>query len=99
MNLAEAIKKCSMDAFDASVPCEVVLGYVESAEPLKVTIGDLKIPEEILYVSEHLLYREQEIRMGTYERVVVICEGICEGDTLVLMRKSGGGMYVAVGKI
>lgn len=99
MNLAEAIKKCSMDAFDASVPCDVVLGEVIGEDPYSVQVGKMKIPEEILYISEHLLRKVEEVNFGVYERTIVINKGISVGDTLVLIRKSGGGSYVAIGKI
>ena len=99
MNFAEAVKKCSMEAYGASIPCDAVTGEVEEAEPLVVRVGEMQIPSEILYVSEQLLYKEQEIRLGTYERTVVIHDGIKKGDRLILLRKSGGEGYFAIGKI
>lgn len=99
MNLAEAIKKCSMEAWDASVPCDVMFGEVKGTEPVKIALGETVIPEEILYVPEHLLYREKEISIGIYDRVIVINEGLCVGDSVVLIRKCGGSGYVAIGKI
>ncbi len=99
MNLAEAIKKCSMEAWEASVPCDVVFGEVTGTEPLQIAVGETIIPDEILYVPEHLLYKEKEISMGIYDRVIVINEGLCEGDGVVLIRKNGGSGYIVTGKI
>jgi hypothetical protein len=99
MNLAEAIKKCSMDAFDASVPCEVMLGTVTKTEPMEVTVGDIKLPTEILCVPEHLIYREENISLGIYDRTIVINKGLKVGDSVLLMRKSGGVLYAVIGKI
>ncbi len=99
MNLAEAVKKCSMDAWEAIVPCDVVFGEVIEEEPFKISVGDIVVPNEILYVPEHLLHREEEISLGVYDRVVVIYEGLKKGDRAVLIRKSGGLGYVVIGKI
>ncbi|MBQ3111081.1 MAG: DUF2577 family protein [Clostridia bacterium] len=99
MNLAEAIKKCSMDAFDASVPCEVVLGTVTKTSPVEVVVGDMKIPGEILCVPEHLVYREENISLGIYDRTIVINKGLKVGDEVIVMRKSGGGLYALIGKL
>lgn len=99
MNLAQAIKQCSMDAWDASVPCDVMLGFVTGTDPVKITIGDLEIPTELLYVPEHLTYREEEIKLGIYEKTLVINKGLCVGDEVVVIRKSGGGGYAVTGKL
>ncbi len=99
MNLAEAVKKCSMEAWEAAVPCDIVFGTVTDEEPVKISVGDMKIPDEILYVPEHLLYKEEEISLGIYERVIVISKGLKKGDCAVLIRKSGGLGYVVIGKI
>ncbi|MBQ8539974.1 MAG: DUF2577 domain-containing protein [Clostridia bacterium] len=99
MNLAEAIKQCSMDAWETSVPCDVMLGVVTGTDPVKITIGEIKIPAELLYVPEHLTYREEEIKLGVYERTVVINKGLSAGDEVIVMRKSGGGGYAVIGKL
>lgn len=99
MNLAEAIKKCSMDAFDASVPCEVMLGTITKADPVEVMVGDIKLPAEILCVPEHLIYREENISLGIYDRTIVINKGLKVGDSVLLMRKSGGVLYAVIGKL
>lgn len=99
MNLAQAIKQCSMDAWETSVPCDVMLGCVTGTDPLKITIGDMEIPTELLYVPEHLTYREEEIKFGVYERVIVINKGLSAGDEVIVMRKRGGGGYAVIGKL
>ena len=99
MNLAEAIKKCSMDAFDASVPCEMMLGIVTKTEPVEVKVGDMTLPGEILCVPEHLIYREENVSLGIYDRTIVINKGLKVGDSVLLMRKSGGVLYAVIGKL
>lgn len=99
MNIADVIKKCARDAVDASVPCDVVLGQVIGVEPVRIKAGELVIEGDLLAVSDSLLYRACDITMGLYEREVVIHEGLKTGDNVVLVRKSGGGLYVAVAKI
>lgn len=99
MNIAEAVKKCALDAFEASFPCEVVLGRVEKENPLEVNTGTLVLSCELLDVCEHLQRRECVFKISGVERKIVVNEGIKSGDELVLIRKSGGEGFVAVGKI
>lgn len=99
MNLAQAIKKCSLDAWEAQVPCDMFLGVITGVEPVTVKVGGMEIPKEILYVPEHLLYKEQVVTVGLYREVVVINEGLKEGDCVVLVRKNGGSGYTIVGKL
>lgn len=99
MNLAEAIKKCSMEAFDAALPCDVLFGTVEGTDPLSVKTGDMLLPEEVVSICEHLLYKKAKISFGIYESDIVINEGITIGDVLVMLRKKGGEGYIAIGKI
>lgn len=99
MNLADAIKKCSLEAYEATIPCDVLFGTVTDTEPYSVKVGEMLLGEDVLTVAEHLLYKEEEITFGVYERVVVINEGIQVGDTVIILRQSSGGNYVAVGKI
>lgn len=99
MNIAQAVKKCAMEAVEANVPCDVIFGTVISKEPTKVKAGDVVIENELLEVCEGLLYKATKVTIGGYERNIVINDGIKEGDTLVLMRKCGGESYVAVGKL
>ncbi len=99
MNLAEVIKKCSVEAFDACVPCDVLFGEVTGVEPYRIKVGDVDLPHEILSVAEHLFHKETEITMGIYTRTVIINEGLKKGDTVVVIKQTGGGNYVVVGKI
>lgn len=99
MNLAQAIKKCSLEAWEAQVPCDVFFGVVTGIEPYAVKVGDMEIPEEILYVPEHLTYKDTVVTLGIYTKTVVINEGLKLGDCVVLVRGNGGMGYVVMGKI
>ncbi len=99
MNFADVIKKCSMEAVEASVPCDAVLGSVVQTDPLRINAGEMELPEDVVLIAEHLLYKEEEISLGIYDRTVVISEGLKEGDNVVLLRKRGGESYIVIGKI
>ena len=99
MNLAEAIKKCSVDAWEAQVPCDFFFGKVTAVEPYRVALGDMEIPCEILYVPEHLMYKERKITLGIYTETIVINEGLKVGDCVILIRKNGVRGYAVAGKI
>lgn len=99
MNFSEAIKKCSMDAWEAAVPCDVFVGKVVGEEPYRVSLMGMEIPEDILYVPEHLMHKEKKISMGIYTETIVIQEGLCKGDCVLIVRKNGGGYYAVIGKV
>ncbi|MBQ7876566.1 MAG: DUF2577 family protein [Clostridia bacterium] len=99
MNMADAIKRCAMEAFDASLPCEVVLGTVVNCEPVKIRCGEMLLEGEIVDVCEHLMRKECTFTFAGYERSLVVNEGIDTGDGVVLIRKKGGDGYIAIGKL
>lgn len=96
MNIAEAIKKCALDAFDAKIPCDAVFGVVESQNPLAIRVGECLLTDELIELGEHLLKKEETITMGEYARKLVINPGVNKGDTLLLIRKSGGEKYIGI---
>lgn len=52
-SLSQLIKRCSMDAFDASKPCNVMIGKVKSVSPLTISIGQqLVIDDDFLIVCD-----------------------------------------------
>ncbi|MGM9552549.1 MAG: DUF2577 domain-containing protein [Clostridia bacterium] len=99
MNIADAVKECAMKAYEASMPCEVLFGTVVSVEPVKIEVGQLILDEELLSVTDNLLYRECNISIGMYERTIVIQEGLKVGDGVVLLRQKGGEGYIAFAKL
>ena len=99
MNIAQLVKKCDMDAFDATIPCDVVFGTVVEEDPVKIKVGQLVLEEDIVTILEHLKYKETRVIFSMTERTIVINEGLKNGDMLALIRKCGGENYIAVGKI
>ena len=52
-SLVQLIKKIAMDAFNASKPCNVMVGKVQSVSPLKISIGQqLLIDDDFLIVGD-----------------------------------------------
>lgn len=99
MNLADAVKKCAVDAMEAQVPCDVIFGSVEETEPVTVKAGQLVLTKDLLFVAEHLKYREYCVSFGGYDRVVVINEGLQKGDRVAVLRQRGGEGYVVFAKV
>ncbi len=99
MNMLEAIKKCAMEAFDASLPMEVAFGAVTDTDPIKIKCGDMVLQGELVEVCEHLLRKECSFTVAGYERTIVVNEGIKTGDVVVLIRKQGGDRYCVIGKL
>lgn len=99
MNMADAIKKCAMEAFDASLPCEVVFGTVAGCDPVKIRCGEMLLEAEIVEVCEHLMRKECTFTFAGNERTIVVNDGIDTGDSVVLIRKKGGVGYIVIGKL
>ncbi len=99
MNIAEAIKKCALDAYNAALPCEVCVGSVVCEDPIEIKCGEFCLSGDLLDVCDHLLKKECSFKYAGTEKVIVVNEGIKKGDEVVLMRKNGGVGYVAIGKM
>lgn len=53
-SLVKLIKQISMDAFNASKPCDIVIGKIKSVSPLKISIGQqLLVDEDFLIVGDN----------------------------------------------
>lgn len=99
MNMAEAIKKCALDAFEATAPCDVIFALCENEEPICFKYKEMDLTDEIVVVPEHLKYKEEIINTGTWDKKIIIRDGIKKGDVVVLLRQSGAMKYVAIGII
>lgn len=52
-NLSQLIKKCAMEAFKASKPCDVMVGKVKTVSPLTIAVGQqLIIDDDFLIVCD-----------------------------------------------
>lgn len=52
-NLSQLIKKCSMEAFKASKPCDIMVGKVKSISPLTISVGQqLVLDDDFLIVCD-----------------------------------------------
>ncbi len=98
MNIAELIKECALNAFDASIPCDVLVGVIESVEPLQVKCGEMVLTSDILLVAKSLLYKDCQVKFGVYENKIVLEEGLKKGDNVALLRQRGGEGYILFAK-
>lgn len=77
-NLVQLVKKCAMDAFKASKPCDFITGVVASKKPLKVKLSqNTIIPEEFLIYTKTI--EENPLK---------------KGENVILLRKQGGQKYL-----
>ncbi|MCD8049258.1 MAG: DUF2577 domain-containing protein [Clostridia bacterium] len=95
MNLVQAIKRCAQDAAEAAVPCDVMFGKVLSVEPWRIGVGEMELEGDILAVSKELVERTETITIEGHTRSIVVNEGAGVGDTVTVLRQSGGGGYLA----
>jgi hypothetical protein len=99
MNIADAIKQCAESSFEAKIPCDVFFGTVTGVAPYEIECGGMKLPTGVTVVTEGLKEKICEFEIGEYKRRITVNEGLKKGDGVVLLRKCGGGAYVAVAKL
>ncbi len=52
-SLTQLIKRCSMEAFKASKPCDVMVGKVRTKSPLTISVGQqLVLDEDFLIICD-----------------------------------------------
>ncbi len=95
MNLVQAIKRCAQDAAEAAVPCDVMFGEVLSVDPWRISVGEMELEGDILAVSRALCEKTETVTIAGYTRSIVVNEGAAVGDTVMVLRQSGGGGYLA----
>ena len=80
-NLVQLIKKCAMDVFKASKPCDWQTAKVKNISPLEISLSqNMILDSDFLVVPLRL--------QGT----------LSAGDTVVLIRKSGGQKFLVLDK-
>lgn len=89
MDIIGIIKKAAFEAVQAGKPMQVYLGKVTSRKPLKVKINDNLILEQ----GDDMLLVPDSLYDHDYERVVFE-----SGDTLIMLRDSGGQRFVIIDK-
>lgn len=82
-NMVQLIKKCAMDAFNASKPCNYVIGKVISTSPVKVQISqNVILPANFLLITK---------TASDYPLIT--------GDKVLMLRKAGGQQYIILDKV
>lgn len=109
MGMIDTIRKASMGAVDASNPVNILFGEVLSVDDLRIKVDQKFIlPKEFFVVPESLTRYEIDLShnhtyadstTGTSLNVVVIREGLKQGDKVILMRVQGGQQYVILDKV
>ncbi len=96
MNIAEAIKRCAEEAVETKIPCDVIIGEVLSVDPIKIRAGSLTLDGDTVILADALREKKVSVRFSGVERTIVINEGLKTGDSVVIMRGRGGGIYAAL---
>lgn len=99
MNIAQAVKKCAMEALEASIPCDVMLGTVSDEEKPEIECNKMTLTEDVLVVCDSVKYKECRFKYGSTEKRIVVNEGLKVGDEVVLLRQRGGNKYFVTGKL
>ena len=82
-NLTQLIKKIAEDARKAAKPCNIVIGTVLKAKPLKIKVNQkLILTGEFLYLTE-----------------TVSDKKLSKDDKVVMIRADGGQKYLVVDRM
>lgn len=82
-SLLKLIKTAAMDAFRASKPCDVVIGTIVSASPLKVRIN------QKMALTSDFVSMTQTAKSSLLKN----------GDKVLMFRQSGGQRYYIMDKV
>lgn len=101
-SLGDAIKRLSLQAMESSGQVDVRYGVVISTMPLRIQLTpDFIIGNDIVMVPNRLCPREVAMSdvSGELEDVTwYIHEGLNVGDSVAMIRESGGGKYYILDK-
>ncbi len=68
LSIVQLIKRISMDVFNASKPCDYIIGKVDKVNPLTVSISQqLKIDDDFLIVGNRV-----KSELAVNEKVILI---------------------------
>ena len=82
-NLVQLLKQISKEEREASKPCDVVIGTVNSVAPLKISIS------QKMYLTEEFLIRTSYFAQLEIEK----------DDSVIMIRKQGGQEFLLIDKV
>ena len=94
------MRAVAMNAYRNSQPCDVCFGTVVAPMPPEVTIEELKLTvgNGQVIVPEYFSDRTVPVTVGGISGTAVIPGALKAGDRVVLFKKTGGQIYVVIGK-
>lgn len=111
--LVRVIKKVALASVEASKPCDISYGIVESSSPIEIRLSnneEIVLGERQLIlteaVSDHsvsvvLDHSTEEALLHTHQiegaKTIIIKYGLRVGDEVIMVRESGGQRFVVVG--
>jgi hypothetical protein len=96
MSLNSLVKRIVKDYLYSAQLADTAYGTVKSSNPLEVTVDQrFTLPVDFLVVPEHMTAYSITVGGQKFE----IRRGLEAGDRVVLVRSSGGGKYVIVGRL
>lgn len=82
-SLTQLIKKCAIEAFNASKPCDYRTGTIIKTDPLTVQISqNVVIPKDFLLLTRRIANTGLEVN-----------------DKVLMIRKAGGQQYVIIDEV
>lgn len=94
----ENMRQISMQAVEAGKPCDVVLGTIVSASPMRVQIDQkTSLTGVQLIVPRYLTDHTEKMSIPGLGSVSVIVENALKaGDQVILLQKRGAQQYLIV---
>ena len=94
------IKKASLDAVNASKPCDYCFGKVTSVSPLKISIEQkLTLGSAQLILTRNVTNFQTTMTINAEQRQVTIHNGLKVGDEVILLKQKGGQKYLVIDRV
>lgn len=101
IDLLKLIKQAALDAVNASKPCNVVYGRVDSINPLRIQINQkLILDKSQLTVAEHLTDHNVIMNVsGGYQQTYTVHSGLKQNDKVIMLQAAGGQQYIVFDRV
>ncbi|BAK46134.1 hypothetical protein CXIVA_01670 [Clostridium sp. SY8519] len=86
-NIIKVIKQIALQAYQAAKPADLILGTIDSLDPLKVMVSEkLRLSEAFLLIPHQV-------------KILIKSGELKKGDTVVMLMQAGGQRYLLIDKV
>ena len=96
-NFVQLIKRCAIEAFNASKPTTVQVGKVTKEKPLKIKLGQkLELSSSFLIIPKSLSGYVETVKIDGSSKEITHPNRLKKGAKVIMLRQQGGHKYVVL---